>query len=193
MPGQIMLWAMHGCSCDCLPRLHAMAVSRPYAEAGDLQAPPGVVAHAGAALARPGTPAHGSRRAAGKGLPGGGADADTTLTVRTAGSAASAHSWRIEAAGTGGSPPRGSDAAAAAEVARLREELASAHQLHADLELSSGETMQVLQQQVGFESAIMMRGQARVTCVAIWCEGHSLGRVHECSSHADISNWHGMM
>lgn len=131
----------------CMP----MAVSRPRFEAGDVQALPGKVAHAGAALARPSTPAHGSGRAAGKGPPGGGADGDTTLSVRTARSNASAHSWRIEAAGAAGSPPHGSGAAAAAEVARLREELASAHQLHADLELSSGEAMQVLQQQVGFK------------------------------------------
>eukprot|EP00892_Ulva_mutabilis_P009250 jgi/Ulvmu1/6698/UM030_0029.1 len=95
---------------------------------------------------RPGTPVPGARRVTGKTLLGGPDGGD--LTVRTAVSNTSAHSWRIEA-GTGGSPPLGAAGPeAAAEAARLREELVGAHQLHADLELSSGETIQALQQQI---------------------------------------------
>lgn len=102
---------------------------------------------AGHDVPRPGTPARGTRRVAGKALPGG-IDAGE-LTVRTAVSNTSAHSWRIEAAGARGSPTLGSGGPeAAAEAARLREQLSGVHQLHTDLEISSGEAIQALQQQV---------------------------------------------
>jgi hypothetical protein len=65
---------------------------------------------------------------------------------------ASAKSWQIEAAGpisaTSSAVVPLSDPGAAEEGARLRQELEAARQLHAELEISSGETIRALRLQV---------------------------------------------
>jgi hypothetical protein len=105
------------------------------------------------ALARPSTPIKGTRHT----FKLGAHIDDIDHALQPALSTASAQSWRIEAesgriAGGESVVATGANAAAdAAEAVRLRAELATARRVHADLELSSGEAMQALQQRVCIE------------------------------------------